>query len=64
MEGKVKFFDETRGFGFIVESISGDDYFVHKSNLVDKITKGNDVTFELEKGQKGPKAVNVKLKVV
>lgn len=63
MEGKVKFFDETKGFGFIVESDSGSDYFVHKSNLVSKITKGDIVTFELEKGQKGPKAINVKLKL-
>jgi len=60
MNGKVKFFNETKGFGFI----SGDDgkeYFVHSTGLVPgtSITKDTAVTFEVEEGEKGPKAVKV-----
>jgi len=64
MNGKVKFFNESKGFGFITETETGIDYFVHASNLVDKIKKDELVTFELQDGQKGPKAINVKQKKV
>ena len=60
-EGKVKFFNETKGFGFIKDSESGNEYFVHVSGLVDQIKENDDVTFELQQGKKGLNAVNVKL---
>lgn len=58
-EGKVKFFNETKGFGFITDSESGQDVFVHVSALQAKITENDVVSFEVEDGRKGPNAVNV-----
>ena len=60
-EGKVKFFNETNGFGFIKDSESGKEYFVHVSGLVDEIREDDEVTFDLQEGRKGLNAVNVKL---
>ncbi len=59
--GKVKFFNETRGFGFIKDSDSENEYFVHVSGLIDKIKEDDEVTFDLQEGKKGTNAVNVKL---
>ena len=59
--GTVKFFNESKGFGFIKDSESANEYFVHVTGLVDKIKDGNEVTFELKDGKKGLNAVNVKL---
>ena len=59
--GKVKFFNETKGFGFIKEDESGKEYFVHTTGLKDRIAEGDDVTFELVEGKKGLNAVNVRL---
>jgi len=59
--GKVKFFDETKGFGFITEEGTGEDFFVHVSGLIDQIKDGDDVSFELKQGKKGINAVNVKV---
>ena len=59
--GTVKFFNETKGFGFIVDSASGQEIFVHVSGLVDKIREGDTVTFETQRGKKGMNAVNVQL---
>lgn len=60
--GTVKFFNETKGFGFIKEDGSGTEYFVHVSGLAgSKIKEGDAVTFELREGKKGLNAVNVKL---
>jgi cold shock protein len=59
--GKVKFFNVSRGFGFIKEADSEKEYFVHASGLIDKIKDGDDVTFELQEGKKGLNAANVKL---
>lgn len=59
-QGIVKFFNESKGYGFITEQGSGKDYFVHASNLGgEMIAKDNTVTFDLEEGSKGLKAVNV-----
>jgi CspA family cold shock protein len=59
--GKVKFFNETKGFGFIKDESSGKEYFVHVSGLVDEVKENDEVTFELKEGKKGLNAVNVKL---
>jgi len=59
--GKVKFFNESKGFGFIVDEESEKEYFVHISGLVDEIREDDDVTFDLKEGRKGLNAVNVKL---
>ncbi|CAA9252636.1 MAG: Cold shock protein of CSP family [uncultured Cytophagales bacterium] len=59
--GKVKFFNETKGFGFIKVEGSDKDVFVHVSGLIDEIKENDDVTFEIEQGRKGPNAVNVRL---
>ena len=59
-EGKVKFFNESRGFGFIKDSESDNEYFVHVSGLVDNIQEDDEVTFELKEGKKGLNAINVK----
>ncbi len=60
-EGKVKFFNESKGFGFIKDSESNNEYFVHVTGLVDQIKEDDQVTFELQEGRKGLNAVNVKL---
>ena len=60
-KGVVTFFNESKGYGFIKEKDTKQDVFVHVNNLVDSIKEGNLVTFEIEKGQRGPTAVNVKL---
>lgn len=61
MEGKVKFFNETKGFGFITPSNSGQDIFVHASGLIDQIRENDTVEYDEERGKKGMNAVNVKL---
>jgi len=59
MNGKVKFFNETKQFGFIAGE-DGKEYFVHKSAVGDLMLKENDsVSFDVEEGDRGPKAVNV-----
>jgi len=58
--GTVKFFNETKGFGFIIEDDSNTEYFVHVTGLVDDIREGDKVEFELTEGKKGLNAVNVK----
>lgn len=60
MKGKVKFFNEMKGFGFIIGE-DGNQYFVHSTGLNQgvSIRENDSVTFEVEKGDKGPKAVKV-----
>ena len=60
--GKVSFFDSSKGFGFIIDSENSEKYFTHVSGLIDTIEENDEVTFELEKGMKGMNAVKVKLK--
>lgn len=57
--GTVKFFNETKGFGFITTDGSSQDIFVHVSGLVDEIRENDQVNFQVEQGRKGPNAVNV-----
>ncbi len=61
MKGTVKFFNELKGFGFIAGE-DGKEVFVHKSSLGEDVTlhDNDSVTFDVEQGDKGPKAVNVK----
>lgn len=59
-KGTLKFFNEKKGYGFIVDDNSGKDVFVHHSGLMDKLANDEKVTFELAEDQKGKKAVNVK----
>ena len=60
--GTVKFFNDFKGFGFITPDDGSKDVFVHKNGLVDKITEEDKVSYDVEQGQKGLNAVNVKLK--
>ncbi|MBK8291537.1 MAG: cold shock domain-containing protein [Flammeovirgaceae bacterium] len=59
MQGTVKFFNETKGFGFITPSDSKTDIFVHVSGLLDEIRENDEVTYEVESGKKGMNAVKV-----
>ncbi|MDH7913901.1 cold shock domain-containing protein [Winogradskyella sp. SYSU M77433] len=58
--GKVSFFDNSKGFGFIIDTETNEKYFTHVSNILDDITENDKVTFELEKGPRGMNAVKVK----
>ena len=60
-KGTVKFFNDTKGFGFISEEGADKDHFVHVSGLIDDIKEGDEVEFELQEGKKGLNAVNVKV---
>ncbi len=60
-KGKVKFFNNSKGFGFIKEDGTDKEYFVHATGLIDEIRENDDVTFDLTEGRKGLNAVNVKL---
>ena len=60
MKGTVKFFNSTKGFGFIKPE-TGEDIFVHSSGLIDNIRENDQVQYDLEKGKKGMNAVNVKV---
>lgn len=59
-KGTVKFFNDSKGFGFIIDEESGKEYFVHVSGLIDEIRENDEVTFDLQEGRKGLNAVNVK----
>jgi CspA family cold shock protein len=59
--GKVKFFNDSKGYGFVIDNESGKDYFVHVSGLIDEIKEDDEVTFELQEGKKGLNAVEVRL---
>ena len=60
MQGTVKFFNGSKGFGFIKPDDSGEDIFVHSSGLIDDIRENDRVEYDAERGQKGMNAVNVK----
>ena len=60
-KGKVKFFNFSKGFGFIEPENGGDDVFVHESGLVNEIRENDTVEFETERGKKGINAVKVKV---
>jgi len=60
MKGTVKFFNDMKGFGFIAAE-DGKEYFVHQSGIQEGVTlqENDSVTFDVEEGDRGPKAVNV-----
>ena len=60
-KGTVKFYNDSKGFGFIKDSENSKDYYVHSSGLKESIKENDNVSFDLEEGRKGLNAVNVKL---
>jgi len=60
-EGKVKFFNHTKGFGFITPNDGSEDVFVHQTGLIDKIKDNDNVRYEMERGKKGMNAVRVEV---
>lgn len=59
--GTVKFFNESKGFGFVTDTDSNEEFFVHISGLIDEIREGDSVEFDLKEGRKGMNAVDVKV---
>ncbi len=59
--GQVKFFNDEKGYGFIIDMETKDSIFVHINNVSGQIRENDKVIFEVEMGPKGPNAVNVKL---
>lgn len=60
-KGTVKFFNGSKGFGFVVDDETQNEYFVHVSGLIDEINEGDTVEFDLKEGRKGLNAVDVKV---
>ena len=60
-KGKVKFFNDSKGFGFINDTTTGEDIFVHVSGLKADVREGDEVTFDVTPGKKGLNAINVQL---
>ena len=60
LTGTVKFYNDAKGFGFIVDDASQSDVFVHATGLVDKVAQNDKVTYDVKDGKKGLNAINVK----
>jgi CspA family cold shock protein len=60
-QGKIKFFNESKGYGFVKDTDTEKEYFLHVSGLIDEVKDDDSVTFELAEGRKGLNAVNVRL---
>jgi cold shock protein len=60
LTGTVKFYNDAKGFGFIIDDESQSEVFVHATGLVDKIAQNDKVTYEVKEGKKGPNAIEVK----
>jgi CspA family cold shock protein len=60
-KGTVKFYNDSKGFGFIKDNESSKEYFVHSTGIKESIRENDAVTYDLEEGKKGLNAVNVKL---
>jgi CspA family cold shock protein len=61
LEGTVKFYHQSKGFGYILESETQEEYFVHVSGLINKIKDFDIVSFELGDGERGVRAINVRV---
>ncbi|CAH0997250.1 Cold shock-like protein CspC [Emticicia aquatica] len=59
-KGKVKFYNESKGFGFIISDENGEEIFVHVTGLKEDIRDNDEVEYEVAQGRKGPNAVNVR----
>jgi CspA family cold shock protein len=59
-KGTIKFFNESKGFGFIKEDETDKEFFVHVTGLTEKVKENDSVTFDLIEGRKGLNAVNVR----
>ncbi|MCX6278804.1 MAG: cold shock domain-containing protein [Bacteroidetes bacterium] len=59
-QGTVKFFNERKGFGFIMDDATQQEVFVHVSGLVDKIRENDRVSFDITEDSRGKKAINVR----
>lgn len=59
--GTVKFFNDSKGYGFITEEGANKDHFVHISGLIDEVREGDRVEYDLKEGNRGLNAVNVKV---
>ena len=60
-KGTVKFYNDSKGFGFITDIETSKEYFVHSSGLKESIKENDEVSFEIAEGKKGLNAVNVKI---
>jgi CspA family cold shock protein len=60
-EGTVKFFNNQKGFGFISQNDNRNEIFVHVTGLIDEIRENDQVAYDVEEGQKGLNAINVKV---
>ncbi len=61
-QGTVKFFNESKGFGFVIDSETKEEYFVHVTGLISKnLGEGDTVEFDLKEGRKGLNAIDVKV---
>ncbi|MFT5913860.1 MAG: CspA family cold shock protein [Flammeovirgaceae bacterium] len=60
-KGTVKFFNDSKGYGFITPEEGGKDIFVHANGLIDEIREGDEVSYEVEEGNKGLNAVDVQI---
>ena len=60
LKGTVKFYNEKKGFGFILEESSNQEFFVHATGLIDSIRQNDVVSFETTEGKRGVNAINVK----
>lgn len=58
--GTVKFYNEAKGFGFIVDDDTQSEIFVHATGLIDKVAQNDKVSYDIKDGKKGPNAINVK----
>ncbi len=59
LTGTVKFYDDTKGFGFLIEDETGEEIFVHHTGLIHEIEADDRVTFLIKAGKQGPNAVEV-----
>lgn len=61
LTGVVKFFNDAKGFGFIKENLTNEEFFVHITGIEDTIYENDEVSFDLIEGRKGMNAINVKV---